>query len=206
MAMTLKDIGNIPFDLSVLSSVYPKISSIAGKATELEKNGQIIRLKKGLYVVSPDASGKLLSDGLNANHIYGPSYVSMETALRYYGLIPERILAVRSMTTKHTRSFDNAVGRYEYVCCNNQVFPIGIRMVSEADSSFLIACPEKALYDLLMCQNTTDLRFIHELRAYLEENLRLDMDAFHSMKKEVFQECRDNGKKKQLSDNLLKLI
>jgi hypothetical protein len=204
--MDIKELGNIPFDLSVLSSVFPKLASISNKAMELEKTGQIIRLKKGLYVVSPSVSGTLLSDSLIANHIYGPSYISMETALRHFGMIPERVRAVRSMTTKHTRTFENAVGRYEYIGCSKNVFPIGIQMMAEGGISYLIASPEKALYDILMSQTTTDLRFNHVLRIYLEDNLRLDMEAFHRLDREVLIACSEAGKKKELIDNLLKLI
>lgn len=58
----------------------------------LEAAGKIIRLKKGLYVVDPKVSRIALSTEIIANHLYAPSYVSMQTALRYYGLIPEAVL------------------------------------------------------------------------------------------------------------------
>jgi len=69
---------------------------VNNKISELEKSGKIIRLKKGIYVVSPKESGKLLSMELIVNHLYGPSYVSMESALRYYGLIPESVYLMHS--------------------------------------------------------------------------------------------------------------
>ena len=54
----------------------------------LEQKNYVIRLKRGLYVVSPEVSRVPLSLELIANHLYAPSYVSMSSALRYYGLIP----------------------------------------------------------------------------------------------------------------------
>lgn len=102
---TLSDIGNIPVDFAFLKSIFPNYKSVNNKISELEKSGKIIRLKKGMYVVSSKESGKLLSMELIANHIYGPSYVSMESALCYYGLIPESVYIMRSMTTKHSKGF-----------------------------------------------------------------------------------------------------
>ena len=55
---------------------------------QLEMADEIIRLKRNLYVVNPEETGVKLSMGLMANHLLAPSYVSMSTALRYYGLIP----------------------------------------------------------------------------------------------------------------------
>ena len=78
-------------DYALLSSLFSGYKSPRNKIANLETEGKLIRLKRGLYVVSPDESGKLLSTELIGNHIYGPSYISMESALRYYGLIPESV-------------------------------------------------------------------------------------------------------------------
>ena len=87
------NIGNVPFDLSVLQTVFPDNKHITDKARSLESAGRIIRLKNGLYVVNAEESGQPLCLELIANHLYGPSYVSRHTALRYYGLIPEHVLS-----------------------------------------------------------------------------------------------------------------
>lgn len=99
----LKQFGVIPVSSVVLKSVLVDYKSVNTKIHTLEKGGELVRLKKGLYVVSPKVTGQQLQPELIANHLYGPSYVSMESALRYYGLIPERVYAVRSMATKHNR-------------------------------------------------------------------------------------------------------
>ena len=98
--MNLEDFRNTPFRMQDLSSVFPNCANLKMKAKRLEYDGDIIRLKKGLYVASPLTSRLKLSPFLLANHIYGPSYVSMQTALRYYGLIPEAVYSVQSMTTR----------------------------------------------------------------------------------------------------------
>ncbi len=113
MDRQLTEIGTIPVTTSIIESLYPNLS-LRIKVTWLEKQGFIIRLKRGLYVANPKHSGKTLSSELIANHLYAPSYISMSTALRYYGLIPEAVYVHQSMTVKHSRSFQTPVGCYDY--------------------------------------------------------------------------------------------
>ena len=100
MDRKLTEIGTIPVTTSIIESLYPELKSADKKVTWLEKQGIIIRLKRGLYVINPEYSGKTLSSELIANHLYAPSYISMSTALRYYGLIPEAVYVHQSMTVK----------------------------------------------------------------------------------------------------------
>ena len=100
MKRELSEIGTIPVTTSIIESSYPELKSANKKVTWLEKQGFIIRLKRGLYVANPKHSGKTLSSELIANHLYTPSYISMSTALRYYGLIPEAVYVHQSMTVK----------------------------------------------------------------------------------------------------------
>lgn len=204
--MTFPKIGNIPIDFSVLKSMYPDHKSVHNKISELEKSGTLIRLKKGMYVVSPKESGKLVSVELIANHLYGPSYVSVESALRYYGLIPESVHAIQSMTTKHSRVFLNSLGRFTYTQCTREYFSIGIRQEIKDNTSFLIACPEKALCDLIIRTPNLNLRFQKDILTYLEENLRLDMEAFYQMDKSIFEQCAEMGRKKAIITNILKIL
>ena len=79
----LEQLGVIPVDYAVLRTLFAAYKFPKNKIASFEKEGKLIRLKKGMYVVSPDVSGELLSVELIANHLYGPSYVSMESALGY---------------------------------------------------------------------------------------------------------------------------
>lgn len=204
--LTLSDIGNTPVDFAVLKSMYPDYKSVHNKISELEKSGTLIRLKKGMYIVSPEKSGKLLSLELIANHLYGPSYVSMESALRYYGLIPESVFTLQSVTTKHSRDFKNSLGKFEYTQCSKKYYSIGIRQEVKEDTAFLIASPEKALCDLIINTPNLNLRYQKEISIYLEENLRFDMDALYQMDINIFEQCVQHGKKKNTITNIIKLI
>ena len=197
---------NIPVQTSAIASLYPNITSANRKVANLEKEGRIIRLKRGMYVVNPNESGKLLSLGLIGNLLYGPSYVSMLTALREYGLIPERVEVIESMTTHLTVSFENPVGRFEYHHCARDYYSIGITQREEEEVTYLIATPEKALCDYIVCTPRLPLRFIKDTYIFLEEDLRLDMDAFMEMNVDIFRQCAAVSKKQQAINNLIKIL
>ena len=204
--MTLSDLRNIPFKLSVLQSVFPDNTAITAKAKRLEDAGDIIRLKPGLYVVRPSVSGDRVNEFLVANHLHGPSYVSMQTALRYYGLIPEHVVEIISMTPKRANSFSNKIGHFRYVHCTDTYFPIGITMVNDGNASFMIASPEKALCDLLTYTPNVNLRYTSEIKAYLEQNLRIDRDDIIGFNTEILRECAQAGRKKTMINQLIRVI
>lgn len=197
---------NIPVNTATIASLYPNIKSANRKVALLERSGRIIRLKRGLYVVAPQESGVLLSQYLISNILYGPSYVSKLTALREYGLIPERVEVVESMTTHLTVSFHNPAGHYEYYHCSKEYYPIGITQREEEGVTYMIATPEKALCDYIVTTPRLPLRFITDTYVFLEEDMRIDMDAFREMDVDIFRACAAVGKKQQAINNLIKLL
>jgi len=202
----LATLQNIPVSNSVLGNLFPEISGKNQKVRELERAGEIIRLKRGLYVVSPEISGKPVSTELIANRLYGPSYVSMQTALRYYGLIPEAVYVTQSLTVKHSRNFENAFGRFQYISCLPDYFSIGLAQISEDGCNFVMASPEKALCDLIVNTPGLNLRYKKELHEWLEEDIRLDMDGFSQANLDIFRQCAAVGKKKNTLNLLAKIL
>lgn len=206
MDRQLSEIGNIPVTTSIIESLYPELKSANKKVIWLEKQGVIIRLKRGLYVINPEHSGKTLSNELIANHIYTPSYISMSTALRYYGLIPEAVCVNQSMTVKHSRSFQTPVGGYNYKYISRKAFPIGVRSMNKGDYAFLIASPEKALCDLIANSLKVILRYMKDVEIYLEQDIRMDMDEFYNMDATIFEDYINVGKKADSISTLLKFL
>lgn len=204
--MNLNNIGNVPVTASVIESFYPELKSPEKKVTWLEKQGIIIRLKRGLYVINPEHSGKTLSGELIANHLYAPSYVSMSAALRYYGLIPEAVYVNQSMTVKHTRSFQTPVGNYDYKYISREAFPIGVRSIHKGDYAFLMASPEKALCDLIANSSKVNLRYMKDVQIYLEQDIRMDMEGFYKMDATLFEDYIKVGKKADSISTLLKFL
>lgn len=206
MIMDLENIGNIPVSTSALSSLFSEIKAGNQKVRNLELSGKVIRLKKGLYVVDPSVSRVALSTELIANHIYAPSYVSMSSALRYYGLIPETVYAIQSMTIKHSRSFETPIGRFDYTFINREAFHIGITSINKQSYAFLMATPEKALCDLIANSPQVNLRYAKDVEVYLEDDIRMDIDDFRNMDISVFEHYAEVGKKAGSIQSLIKYL
>lgn len=202
----LTQLGNVPVSASVLKSLFPQIARGDQKVRLLERDKQIIRLKRGVYVCSLDITGKELSTELIANHLYTPSYVSMSSALRFYGLIPETVYTTQSMTLKHSRAFATPLGRFEYIYLPRQVFSIGLTNVKKDDYSFVMATPEKALCDLVASSSGVNFRYLKEAETYLEEDIRMEMEDFKQMDVGIFKEYIKVGKKAESIQLLLKLL
>ena len=204
--MTLSEIGTTPITTSIIESLYPELRSADKKVTWLEKNGYIIRLKKGLYVLNPKYSNKVISTELVANHIYAPSYVSMLTALRYYGLIPETVYLHQSMTIKHSRCFETPIATFDYKHIARDAFSVGVRSENKGEYAFLIASPEKALCDLIANTPKINLRYVKDVLNYLEFDIRLDMEEFYKFDATIFEEYIKVGKKADSIATILKIL
>lgn len=204
--MTLEDFRNTPFRMQDLSSAYPTCANLAMRAKRLEASGEIIRLKKGLYVVSPKVSRMQLSEFLIANHIYGPSYVSMQTALRHYGLIPEAVYAIQSITTGVARNYENNIGTFSYINVPTAYYQKGLTIKEDAGAYVMIASAEKALCDLMVYTPNLNLRFQTEIRNYLEYDIRFDMDELSALNLDIIRECAQVSRKKTMLNQLVKFI
>ena len=206
MSNILTTLGNIPVTSSVIASLYPDVKTKFAKVAQLERAGEIIRLRRNLFVVNPEETRLPLSSGLIANHLLAPSYVSMQTALRYYGLIPEAVYTIQSMTFKAAKEFNTPVGNYCYYHISRETYPIGITQIKDGNSVYIMATPEKALCDLIANQPGINLRYKKEALEFLEENLRFDMDRFCQLNPEIFLAYAKTGKKSTSILTILKLL
>ena len=113
-----------------------------------EKKGLLIRLRKGFYLFNENNRALDPNFSYIANRLYEPSYVSLEYALSFYGLIPERAVDVTSITTRKTMQFNNALGNFIYQHIQPKTFR-GFQRMGEGAFPFLMAEPEKAIVDFL---------------------------------------------------------
>lgn len=206
MQRLLRQFKNIPISSSVLQTVLPQRSSFAHFISNLVDTNQLIRIKRGVYIVSPDISGMPINSMIIANSLYGPSYVSFSSALNYYGLIDDLSQGTYSATTKRDKQYLTPVGRFEYVSLPAFYYAIGIKQIITNDSSFLIATPEKALCDTIVNSVGLNLRSQKEALTYLEEDLRFDMDELKSLDISILQECEACGIKSNSIQQIIKLI
>lgn len=141
------------------------------------KKGNLIKIINGLYETDSSVNGYLL-----AGSIYGPSYLSFDFALYYYGLIPEKVTAFTSATCnkKKKKIYNNKFGTYMYRDVPVKVYPLGINLVEEGNYSYQIATPEKALCDKLY--TLPSLKNMRDLENVLFNDLRIDIDEFNKLK------------------------
>jgi hypothetical protein len=158
------------------------VSDVRGKIARMLKSGELIQLRRGLYANRQNIDARCL-----AGAIYGPSYVSFETALAWHGMIPEAVIECISATTKRAASFENAFGRFSYRHVREEVYPVGIERVTESDLPFLIASPTKALCDRIALE--AGFRAMADVARWLE-GMRVDLER--SLDKAELASCAAN--------------
>ncbi len=116
--------------------------------TRWVKKRWLIRLRKGLYTF-PEYKQKTGYIYYFANKIYSPSYISLHTALGFYGLIPEAVLDMTSITSLKTATFENEFGNFVYKSVKEDLF-FGYDLKKSSENiEIKLAKPEKAILDLL---------------------------------------------------------
>jgi len=164
------------FDYTALTDGLRGYARPRDRITTLLGRRAIVRIKKGLYVFGPTYRRAPYSRELLANLIYGPSCISLEYALSYYGLIPEGVDTVTSVTTAKPRVFTTPVGRFTYWPVPETVFWMGIDRVETGDGrAFLIARREKALCDTLVRRRGAEIRTLRHVETSLAVDLRIDL-------------------------------
>ncbi|MEA3444133.1 MAG: hypothetical protein U9R19_05335 [Bacteroidota bacterium] len=193
----LKQYGIIPIGFKTIANKLSSYKSPKDKVSKFEKSGHLIRLKKGLYIVSPDITNQSISKELIANHLYGPSYISLESALSYYGLIPERVYGVSSVTFKRKKGYSTAMGNFEYFTVPEKYFPVGIsQKVVENKYAYLMASPEKALCDLIVTRSGIRFQSVKAVKEFLIQDLRIDFEVLQKWDVSIVEECCKHGYKK----------
>ncbi|MFZ0473307.1 MAG: type IV toxin-antitoxin system AbiEi family antitoxin domain-containing protein [Bacteroidales bacterium] len=112
------------------------------------KKGYLVRMRQGYYAF-PDYKEQKDFAWYFANRIYKPSYISLHTALSFYGIIPEAVIQITSVTTLKTAIFSNGFGEYSYKNVKDDLmFGYDLKEM-EGGRRIMFATPEKALIDLL---------------------------------------------------------
>jgi hypothetical protein len=147
------------------------------KIQEMNRKGLLTRLKKGFYILSEELILRNFSEEITANLLYGPSYISLEYALAYYDLIPEKVENITSVTTQRNKIYHTSKGHFYYYHLNLNLYPIGILNKKTVDNrNFLIASPEKSLHDIFSLRFPPPLNpNLKDLAVILEDDLRIDI-------------------------------
>jgi hypothetical protein len=187
------------FDYQTLNDALRDLSSPRDKITRLLREGVLIRIKKGLYIFGDRYRRHPYSKELLANLIYGPSYVSLDYALAYHGLIPERVEALTSVTPNRSRRFATPVGLFTYRQIPLSAYEAGmVRVESGPEQVFLIASPEKALADKIVSVRGTHIVSAAEMGRFLENDLRIDAEAIRVLSAEQIDDFSGRYRSRRL--------
>jgi len=169
-------VGREPvFETGLLLAGDVDPASVRRQLSRLTASGRLIQLRKGLYALAPPYHKVKTHPFLVANHLVRGSYVSLQSALAYHGLIPEHVPVVTSVTTLRPGLRETPLGDFQYHHIKPEYF-YGYDMIEvEEKQTALVANSEKALLDLVYLQPGSDSReYLDELR--LQNLERLDLE------------------------------
>jgi predicted transcriptional regulator of viral defense system len=157
-------------------------------------SGKVIQLRKGLYCLAPPYRARAPHPFLVANRLQAGSYVSLQSALAYHGMIPEGVPVTTSVATTRTVTYANAVGHFVFHHIQNPLFFGYQRVDLGGEQSAYLALPEKALLDLVYLQPEGDsMAYLASLRLQHLERLnpsRLDDFIMRSAKPKLARALR----------------
>ena len=204
--LQLKKFGPIPVSHQNLTSLLKGYKAPNDKIRDWVHKGYLIPLVRGMYTINAGITGSKPSSLIVANMQYGPSYVSLEYALSYYLAIPEMVMEISSVTTKRNKTIENTLGRFTYIHLPLPYFSYGIRSVKiESNQYALIATPEKALFDTIVCTRRLILRSRRDVLAWIED-MRIDESWLAELDLETMHQLVEFAPKRSSLQQLLKVL
>jgi predicted transcriptional regulator of viral defense system len=202
MNKILKKIETPYVDAQTLLSFLSDYARPRERIRRMVINGELIRLKNGFYLIVDkihQGEATVIPYEQVANLLYGPSYVSLDWALSFYGMIPERVHTVTSMALGRDKEFHTPVGDFAYYRLNSSSYSIGIEQKKSSDfvGGFLIACPEKALADLVFkqCKGMDK----EQIRLALVESKRINLESLRTLNREMLSDIEKAYRSKRVS-------
>ena len=169
--------------IEMLEYEYKDFGNVYNKISREEKAGNLIKLKRGLYATKQTTNPLLV-----ANYLFAPSYISFETALAYYGMIPERVYLIKSATyaKNKTKLYENKFGRFEYRDVKKEVYAYGVDVLDIDGDRIQIASKEKALLDMLA--SVSPRNNAREVEELLFDDLRINEEIFSELDRKKLNE------------------
>ncbi len=149
----------------------------------LVKKREIVRLRRSLYMLGNENQKFGIHAFEVANYLYPHSYVSLESALSHYNLIPEAVYETTSVSTKRNKEYENILGRFSYQYLPLEQYNFGYYKLDSDYHKYFIASPLKALMDYIIVRKK---KYLHA--RDIEEDLRFDFEEFVSLNEFVNKE------------------
>lgn len=204
---TIKNYPEQPITRQLLLHLLKEYKRPFDKINELVKQDILIPVKRGIYFPGANLNLERPELFLLANHLLGPSYVSMESALSYWAFIPERVFEISSVTIRKKKIYNTQIGRFSYTPIPLPYYSFGIQKVAlTKKQTILIASPEKALCDKIITTSGVLLRSVKQAREFLLKNLRIDEESLLRLNATEINSWISNAPKRESLDVLTKTL
>jgi hypothetical protein len=158
-------------DIEVKNLIGGTANSRYSKVKRMIAQGKLIHIRRGLYVITDEINTRQPHPFELAQYLYGPSLISLESALSYHQLIPEAVFTITNVTGKRSKEFHTPLGNFSYQSVPFDNLYIETRLVNENQHSFFIAKPWRAICDYIYCH-----RINWKNLDPLINNLRIDIN------------------------------
>ena len=203
----VKEYAEAPISRHLILELLHDYQRPNDKISELLKSKALVPLRRGLYITGPKMDLPTPEPFLIANHLRGPSYVSLESALSYWNMIPERAYEISSVTLKTSKLYKTPVGRYNYRHLKAPYNSYGIKSIAcSPKQTILIASAEKALCDKIVLTPKIYLRSVKQTQEFLMEDLRMDSEVLKTLDTKLMELWIENAPKKSSLKMLIKTL
>ncbi len=188
------------FDETVIENLFPTHSDGARRAVahRAVRQGEVLRLKPGLFLLAEPYQRERPHPFMLSGLLYSPAHISMESALAFHGLIPERVVEVAAVTTRRSNVLRTPVGRFSYTRVPMDIPRAGVRAVEVAPQSWaFVASPLRAIADLVYIRKKVTWRrhglpwLTGSLRIELEDLREHGLSELHEILDEMLTGARD---------------
>ena len=171
----IKVAGDLPvIDTEILLTGVSSPEPVKVQISRWHKSGKLIQVKRGIYLLAEVYRKVKVYEPYVASLLKRPSYISLEKAMEYYGLIPEAVPVYTSITTKRPGRFVSEIGVFDYRHIKDSLF-WGYESVNMNGQTAFMAFPEKALLDLIYLNGMNiSLEYLKELRLQNVKKINLD--------------------------------
>ena len=199
--------GEQPINKQLLLDLLKDYKRPHDKIDELVKQQMLIQIKRGLYIPGTRLNITPPEALLVANHLYGPSYISLDTALSHWGLIPERVFEISSVTTNNSKIYKTAMGRFSYAKMPLPYYSFGIQQVQLTKrQTVLMASKEKALCDKIITTSGVLLRSVKQTLELLIEDFRIDETSLRTLETPTINSWLKDAPKQNSLATLVKTL
>ena len=207
LTKAIQEVSPVPIPHHVMMGLLRDYKDPNDKIRQLIAKGVLERVTNGLYIAGSTLGVERPHPFLLANQILGPSYVSMESALAYHGLIPETVYTTTSMTIKTAREYRTASGTFTYTRIPLPYYAYGIQSVQLSSvQTVMLASPAKALLDKIITTAGVQFRSQANVLSYLEDDIRADVDKLKELDWSPVQTWLADAPKKRTLSLLLETL